>query len=152
MDENNYLSSELVASIPVENATNFWKAIKLAVIKPHTINRILSGGEIITVHQCSSININSDGKLIRRINFLLTNGNRSICDANFVENFFRKLSIPLDLVDKEKLTINDDNDSNTLKIVLSKYFPRNLKVHQNSFELILLGKYFHPTKISKFKA
>lgn len=133
--------SEAVASVTVDDAfaRHFWKAIKLSVIKPHTINRILSGSEIVSIYRIVDGNSNVNGQLIDQLTSALISGDRSTDGAiGLLENFLRNKQH--ELVNKEDFVEDDPSHSRSITIVLSKYFPRNLKVHRNSLELVLLSE------------
>lgn len=129
--------SEPVASVAVADAQHFWKAIKLCVTKPHTINRILLGGEIVKIYQLSDTDSNVNGHLIDRITSILIGEDRANGVDQLVERFLASARTQYETLAKETFVASD---LDRISIVISKYFPRNLKIHQNSWELVLLGE------------
>lgn len=130
-----------VASVTIDDAKPFWKALKLSVVKPHTINRILSGSEFVKIYRCADTNSNVDGQLIDRLASILLNEDRSTGSLNLIENAFQRFQIPFAVIEADDFLKDDLQQNTSIFVILSKYFPRNLKLHHNSLELVLLGRF-----------
>lgn len=139
--QNNCVHTKSVASITLDDAKPFWKAVKLSVVKPHTINRILSGSEFAKIYRCVDTTSNGDGQLIDRITSLLINNDRSDGSIILIEQAFEKFHIPFVVIEADDFLKKDLEQNSSIFVILSKYFPRNLKLHHNSLELVLLGRF-----------
>lgn len=134
------LRLDLVESVPIENGQNFWKAVKLSFIKPHTISRKLAGAEIQNIFQLSGASINTNANLLKRIASYLKENNHDPIEFGTVKKILKALQYDVELIEiAEKDFCVPDDDPN-LYFVVSKLLPRNLKSDQFTYELIILGK------------
>lgn len=136
-----HLRLDLVESVPIENGQNFWKAIKLSVIKPHTISRKLAGAEIQNIFQLSIADINANANLFKRIaSYLKENNHGDPVEFGTVKKILKALQYDLELIEIAEKDFCVPDDDSHLYFIISKLLPRNLKSDQFTYELIILGK------------
>lgn len=98
------------------------------------------GGEIIKIYRLSDNGLNVNGQLVDEITSILINDDRSSGLDHLMEHFLNKTQAQFKELSKEDFLGDNLEANSSITIVVSKYYPRNLKVHQNSWELIVLGK------------
>lgn len=136
-----HLRSESI-SVPIENDTNFWKAIKLSIKKPHTIARKLAGAEIQAIFQCCSTEFNTHDDTIQRFYLFLKENKLDLVNGETIQNILHTFNNKINLIeiDKENFFNDDTVQQQHLYFLLSKLLPRNFKGDQFDFELVIFGK------------
>lgn len=134
------LRLDFVESVPIKNEQNFWKAVKLSFIKPHTISRKLAGAEIQNIFQLSRLHINTNANLFKQIASYVKENSQDPIEFGTVKKILKALQYDVELIEiAEKDFLVPDDDPN-LYFVIIKLLPRNLKSDQFMYDLIILGK------------
>lgn len=129
-----------IESVPIENGKNFWKAVKLSFIKPHTISRKLAGAEIQNIFQLSRADINTNADLFIRIASYLKENSYDPVEFGTIKRILKALQYDVELIEIAEKDFCVPDDYPNLYFVISKLLPRHLKSDQFTYELIILGK------------
>lgn len=127
-----------ICSESVEKAVNFWKSIKLYVTKPHTVTRQLAGAKPIAVFHYQHTNGHFI-KDVEAINDHIQYRNELLPNKEFIPNLFLELKLNGNLkqIDSKCLT-DDEIPCDGSWIIQNKLLPKNLKLHDNCVELIIM--------------
>lgn len=139
-DETNW---KTVQTVVAEHPEKFWKAISLAVIKPHVINRRLAGAETISILRCRATQLNSGGKFIRQIAHIIQNNIKEDVNKDFLTNIINEVnsSEKFEDVNTQNPFDSDLNEEKQILVILNKLLPKNLTSHKCTFEIAILGNF-----------
>lgn len=143
---NSNIQIEKILSQSIAKLQNFWKALKLSVIKPHTIRRQLAGAEQIAIFKCTISEPIAYVEFCIQIASKISKPNRIFADCDFIPRICANLSVQTEVENigakyLHDTDINDDHSKHFI-IILNKLLAKNLKVRQHSFELIIFGNDF----------
>lgn len=132
---------ESLGSYPVENRSNFWKAIFLSVTKPHLINRRLAGAEQISIYRCNCGSPNT--KFIDHITHTAQNTiSTDLDEHDILPTILRETRTDDEFheIDLQCASTLDLNEEKLTIVILSKLVPKNLASNKITYEIAMLGK------------
>lgn len=133
---------EPIESLAIENEQNFWRAVKLSIVKPHTISRKLAGSEIQGIYRCSASEVQLSDELLKRIaTYISENNEERIVNSESLKKCLKTFSDGLIEEDEENFLKTSSEENQNLYFVLSKLLSRKLKGDGSAFELAVLGKF-----------
>lgn len=127
---------------PIENRSNFWKAIFLSVTKPHLINRRLAGAEQISIYQSNCTDPNTLSTFIDRV--------AQIAQKTFADDLGENHVLPKILhetetnakfheIDVQSASAYDLCEKKLVIVMLNKLLPKNLASNKITYEIAILG-------------
>lgn len=122
----------------------FWRSVNLFITKPHTISRQLAGAEQVILFKIQNGNLTAE---IERIGEFIKNCDNIRPNEEFLAGMFTDLKISgsFEQIDKkifqDLIKSNDQNNQANI-VLVNKLLPKNLKCHENVYELVVLGKYY----------
>lgn len=153
MENNNIIQIETVRTISIKKWQNFWKAIQLSIIKPHTIKRQLAGANQIAIFKCGVDETTSKLDFFKQIALQISKHSDLQIDADFVPKIFSTINSEIKLENLDSKYMNntdlDDEHSGNILLVLNKLINKKLK--SDSFELVVVGKISNDEYFTVFK-
>lgn len=133
-------TQEILCSANVNKIENYWRAIRLYLFKPHTINRRLAGVDPVFIFK----NVSNGNDFVEKLENHIRNTMLNTFEKESILNLFSEVGVIGLFEDVSRQSIYDFNtehiEDNTLFIVVNKLLPKNLKCYECSFELAILGR------------